>query len=1728
MGTIFDLHEETLQVYQEFARSFIRIADRRIRKEVEKLLEEGESFWPAPLLQISPSYKRASSVDDLAKEGILLQETAQIFRTARGHPYRLYQHQEEALRKARAQKSYILTSGTGSGKSLAYFLPIIDNILRKPPSGHHTLALIVYPMNALVNSQYNSLLVLQKHYEERTGREFPVTFTRYTGETPEEEREKWRQRPPQILLTNYVMGELLLVRPEDAAFLPSTERAQVEGLRFLVFDELHVYRGRQGADVAMLVRRLKERAAGENLIHIGTSATMVSHPTATPRERRETVARFAAEFFGHPFTEEDIIEETLEPLTEGGEPSLEELREALKRGEPLPLEGEAFRRHPLIRWIEYRLGIERQEEGRFRRRIPVALSEAAAMLAQEADLSPESARNLLKKALVQGASLVVPDGRPALAFKLHQFISQGRAIQATLESPETRLLSQAGMFQTEEGKILAPIKFCRFCGQEYYHLLKKDHRLFPYPSVEVAEEEGVQEVYLCIPSSEWDWSEEMLPDDWQDEEGRLKDPWKKRVPQKIWVAPDGQYAETPREGYIQAWCQEGNFYLCLRCGQYYDERTRDFAKLSTLSTEARTNATTILATALLQKAAATEAAQPKLLTFTDNRQDASLQAGHFNDFVQVVALRAALYQALLRSPDGKLHSNEVAEAVLKALQAAGITLQHIAKNPHVRPEYSNVQKIWNTFQRLLEYRLYEDLRRGWRIVQPNLEEVGLLRIEFEGLEDICHKSELWREEGLLYKLGPEERIRLVRPILNHFRRKLAIDSVIFQEEEQRRLRRSALELLDPFWGIEEELEELRPARRFTLDPLSGKKSAPHAISLGPQSLIGRFLRKELSLDRESYLKVIQFLLEVLLGANLLVKQSEHGRAFYRLKGYHLVWCLGDGTAPPVDSLYSRGSAQRPGVNEYFKELYQQSPADLVTLEAREHTAQVVAPGERERREARFRWNPDDQARAAELGRRLPYLICSPTMELGVDIADLELVHLRNVPPTPANYAQRSGRAGRQGQPGLIFTYCGAYNPHDQYFFHHRQEMVAGTVKPPLIDLTSDALLKPHIHALWLSEIRLPLKNSIDHIIRIDHPDLPLREDIQRQLEMTQTPAWQRQLRSRIQKVLESIVDAEGNPLSWSDEWLQSILEGAATTFDRAFDRWRELYWAAIRQRDEARSEFDRAVTKEEQKRAEAKENEAKRQINLLRQIGVEREESDFYPYRYLASEGFLPGYNFPALPVRAWVPRGDGEFLARPRALAIREYAPFNIVYHEGAKWQVVAFQTPPGGLESRITTNKRLCLTCQTFCEVHLERCPTCNTPFNADNSRVPTLLEMPNVRLRRRERITSEEEERRRQGYEIQLFYQLRGSRLIEADLHGPWAVDESTRPALLYAPAAPLLFVNYGFKGKPDEGFSVNLEDGSLRTASIEEPLSTSTRRVHLYVQTTHNVLRLQLPKIAFGERAPSEVLISLQYALLRGMETVFQLEEGEILVQLVGEGPHMALLFYEASEGGIGALRRVVTEPHRLAQIARAALSICHFDPTGQDTKPTCSAACYECLLSFANQADAPYINRHHIRDTLLGLCQVEVLRRTSQRPYQEQLDYLLSRTDPQSDLERQFLHALAQKRYRLPDDAQKPIRVENQKIIADFFYEPNICVFCDGSVHDDPNIRAQDHQQRRLLRHKGYRVVAIRYDRDLLSQIAEHVDIFGPSEMDAAPALEHLVFPSPKDNPLMQKSPESEW
>jgi hypothetical protein len=267
------------------------------------------------------------------------------------------------------------------------------------------------------------------------------------------------------------------------------------GLRFLVFDELHTYRGRQGADVAMLVRRLKERCAALDLVQIGTSATMISRPDATALERRQSVADFATRFFGHRFSPEQVVEETLAPFTEGGPPRVEELRGALEA--PLPDDLASLRRHPLMRWIEYELGVEREPDGSLKRRVPSPLTEAARRLSEVTGLDQERCSRAVRELLVHGSSFVSEDGTRAVAFKLHQFVAQGRTLYSTLESRDKREFSLDGQVQPGEGKLFFPVKFCRQCGQDYYHVLELEGRYLPHPvGAEPEEEAGPQQARL--------------------------------------------------------------------------------------------------------------------------------------------------------------------------------------------------------------------------------------------------------------------------------------------------------------------------------------------------------------------------------------------------------------------------------------------------------------------------------------------------------------------------------------------------------------------------------------------------------------------------------------------------------------------------------------------------------------------------------------------------------------------------------------------------------------------------------------------------------------------------------------------------------------------------------------------------------------------------------------------------------------------------------------------------------------------------------------------------------------------------------------------------------------------------------------------------------------------------------------------------------------------------------
>lgn len=383
---VFEIHRRIVDDYSSYIKSFINIADDAISEAVRNELDKGK-LWPKPLLQFNPAFEMAGSVADVVRTGILHPTAEDIFKG-----YSLYKHQLDAITLGSAGKDFIVTSGTGSGKSLTYIATIFNRLL-KEPSLEGVTAIIVYPMNALINSQTNELNGYKENYEKATGKDFPITFGQYTGQESEEKRQQLRENPPHILLTNYMMLELLLTRQKERRI----RDAIYQNLRYVVFDELHTYRGRQGADVAMLVRRIRAMCT-HDVACIGTSATLVSEGTF--ESRKQKVADVASKIFGKKFSGDQVVDETLRSSLDRESVNVtpDSLASAIRNGIDVSGDENSLKVNPLANWLETEAALD-VREGRLVRRIPLAVDEIVRKLSETTGLDGKLCETELVKML---------------------------------------------------------------------------------------------------------------------------------------------------------------------------------------------------------------------------------------------------------------------------------------------------------------------------------------------------------------------------------------------------------------------------------------------------------------------------------------------------------------------------------------------------------------------------------------------------------------------------------------------------------------------------------------------------------------------------------------------------------------------------------------------------------------------------------------------------------------------------------------------------------------------------------------------------------------------------------------------------------------------------------------------------------------------------------------------------------------------------------------------------------------------------------------------------------------------------------------------------------------------------------------------------------------------------------------------------------------------------------
>ncbi|MBN1460819.1 MAG: DUF1998 domain-containing protein, partial [Armatimonadetes bacterium] len=1025
------------------------------------------------------------------------------------------------------------------------------------------------------------------------------------------------------------------------------------------------------------------------------------------------------------------------------------------------------------------------------------------------------------------------------------------------------------------------------------------------------------------------------------------------------------------------------------------------------------------------------------------------------------------------------------------LPEVGNLLFEAQQRHHVLPNYrkseSKYKRDARAEQRYRDYLLFVmlwELGATHRRTHQNLEDVGLLAVGYAGLADVAADDAYWAGIAEMAALSHDLRYDLLLGLLDIMRKRVALpyapilEPLKFERDILANLNEEAFIHDDLFRG-----------------PIGYSDTAPDEFPLtvyrlttsaNTQPLI--WIRRVfdaagMPLDLDSAQKLLTHIVERLgdPSAEFLVQRTVSP---YRTRQRFDLWmvspdvllwadpanehwrCPKCGTVHRFRTLrVCTGATCRTELEErdltgnYFRQVYATPLGQARPVIAEEHSGQVS--GE-DRREIEIRFKDDEDP--------LNVLVCTPTMELGIDIGHLNAVTLRNVPPSPSNYAQRAGRAGRSGQPALITVFAGvgsARGPHDQYFYRFPEKMIAGAIAAPRFRLDNQALLVSHIHALVLETMGLlgaqRLPGRPEELVDQNQPEAhyPLFED------------WRTTYQNAIERNLDTIISAVESAFAneiasypWFDrDLIESVVRDFVPGLDRAMDRWRTEYYRL----DGERKAINATLGSEHVDASLSRRRDVvERKLQYMRDG-----RGDWYLYRYLGGEGFLPGYAFP--PQATILSFNDCEDeLARDPEIALSEYAPGNFVYYRGERY-AITHARPRRRRAADAAGNSEMVLDIE-----RIQICPECQRAFigqdeigrarcecGADLTTVhgQNTMRMVDMFAQVRARITADEEERQRRGYTITTHYRAGGVQSQFAVLsnseeaftmtlehngeivrinQGPPDADGNPQTFTLCRKchawligddaAAKHVYTSQNQGECPRHAGPDDLEPRLWLTTSIRSDLA---------------LFDIPLPDWVAPERTMS-FYVTMANTLLRALLVAFNLDEQELRGFVVpfpeddaisGSIPQRIVL-YETTAGGSGVIASL-NEPGRLATMVARARELLHEgDPEGG-----CERACYACLLSFYNQRE------HDLLDRTLVLPWLRSLGGLSMGPVipEDRYGELLAQCE--SSLERQVLRAIRDRGLRLPAEAQKTIYDDGVPLaIADFTYEPRILVFVDGSPH----------------------------------------------------------------------------
>lgn len=1276
---------------QEYIEATYHISHPTIIGQRRQLLDQLGIIYQEPYIESTPRYKKGDCFEDLGVPEPALEVFKAASSEADGRQLLIHNppwhHQSLAVRKTLVDKlSLMIITGTGSGKTECFLLPILGKLAIEAANNgdrfKHTSAvraIVLYPMNALVNDQLGRLRLL--FGDDRIVNKFvawsgrPARFARYTSRTlypgvrnekddgdrlasisnyyvrhledlkhPDpkirekaeglvnalKKRGKWpskpdllgwygskhsrwrdpktgefkrcitmpydpelltrhevQEAPPDILVTNYSMLEYMLMRPLERPIFDMTRKWLEENpdeRLFLVLDEAHLYRGAAGAEVALLIRRLRSRLGlpAERIQVICTSASF---------HNNEYVTEFGAQLTGKERKDFESIKGDLD-LRMPAEPGQAQDAKVLidiDLNRMLEASSEITRLDCIKEFLEYR-GIPRPWI--FGPSLHSAL-EGYAPMAQLINTTMKEAVPLdqLGSIVFKGVDKVQADRATTalvalgglarndisqaslLPCRIHSFFRglpglwvcmDPACSQKPPESPNSpcgKLYSQPRE-RCECGARVLELYTCRNCGAAYARAycddLSDPNYLWSEPGGELRTLsgyfEGFQPLDLLLEEPVFGKVDgQVTPATYDLVTGRLN-PERPGSRVRLVFIPKERNRD---ESGIKA---GGEFVPCAVCGE-----SQSYGRSSVQDhlTKGDQPFQTIVARQIqVQPPGLQEYSDfaplrgRKVLIFSDSRQMAARLAFNLQSYSAQDALRALIIRgfAWLQSYSGLrqyLCLDDIYLAVLIAAKQLGVRLR-----PELKPtESMDAEKF-----------VAEVLSK------PLITETDLL--------------------GLLIKTRVKPPEALLSSMVNCVNdRYLGFESLALASISESDAHRSFISALPDIPGIAANDEEktalcriwLRSWRRsgYWLDSMPPAwwpdKVKPHSGSF--QDIKKRLPSKTSKrIFDESWLSALR---------DRFTEKVNEGQ--YRLKGRELSLVVGGswaycgacrttqrpypGDAHCVNCGLERTSIIDPDLDPAFsarKAYYRSStiralespPTPPIAFIAAEHTAQLSAAqakdiySKAEEHELLFQdvnLGEDERSRSRTA---IDVLSCTTTMEVGIDIGSLSGVGLRNMPPARANYQQRAGRAGRRGTAIATVVAFGSADSHDEHYFNNPDQMIRGNVEDPRLTLDNTEITRRHITAYLLQryhQYRLPcLRPDIPASLFAVLGTVTAFKDPKSLLSRDDFAWWLREKADQLKSEIDSWIPSELSPDDRA-ALLNNIVESTILIIDEAIE-----------------------------------------------------------------------------------------------------------------------------------------------------------------------------------------------------------------------------------------------------------------------------------------------------------------------------------------------------------------------------------------------------------------------------------------------------------------------------------------------------------------------------------------------------------------------------------------------